>query len=72
LGLRFYEPHTPDHPPPDLSPVVDSCVSSDEDNGLLRILKLREIAVELAGGQERWDSLTSDEMDELLERAEKS
>ena len=34
------------------------------------MLKVREIAIRLAGGEDMWDGLDEDEADDLKERAE--
>lgn len=36
----------------------------------MRILKIREIAIKLAGGEDIWDKLGEDEAERFTERAE--
>jgi len=40
------------------------------DNSLLRLLEIRSQAIELAGGEEKWDDLSEEEADKLMELAE--
>ena len=58
-----FAPRSPDGPPP-----TDSM---EEDPALNRMLKIREIAIRMAGGDDLWDSLDEDETDLFMDRAEK-
>lgn len=58
--IRSLSPQSPDEPPPDF---IESDDDSDDDNDvfLIRFTKIRQMAIDLVGGQERWDILSQDD-----------
>ena len=63
-----FAPRSPEGPPPSNTDITDD--DGDDDAFLVRMLKVREIAIRLAGGEDMWDGLDEDEADDLKERAE--
>ena len=59
----MFAPRSPEGLPPEGG--VD-----EEDASLVRILKIREIAIRMAGGEDLWDELDEDDVDIFKERAE--
>ena len=60
-------PRSPDSPPPDELEDVDEL---DEATRLL--IEQRELAVDLAGGEEAWDALDDEQREQLMHRAEQA
>ena len=69
-------PSSPDLPPPADSapaPAPFAAAADDDDDDdpyLIRTLKLRSMAVSMAGGEEKWDLLDDDTMRKYLDNAE--
>ena len=61
----MFAPHSP-------PPGVETADQEDEsDLYLERILKIREVAIRLAGGEDIWDALDEDDVDIFMELAGK-
>jgi hypothetical protein len=80
---KEFQPHSPDHPPPnyhsngkDEGEITKMNVEEDEEqddeggDAADRILKVSQKAIELAGGQEVWDDLDEETCDAFIELAE--
>ena len=65
----LFAPRSPEGPPP----IDYGSNNGDDDDSvfLARMLKVREVAVRLAGGEDMWDILDEDEADDFKEKAEK-
>ena len=61
----MFAPHSP-------PPGVETADQEDESDPYLeRILKIREVAIRLAGGEDIWDALDEDDVDIFMELAGK-
>ena len=68
----MFAPHSPEGPPPGAGDADTFDEAEDEgDPYLERILKIREVAIRLAGGDDIWDALEEDDVDVFMELAEK-
>jgi hypothetical protein len=77
---KEYQPHSPDHPPPNYHSngkgenitmdVEEDEEQEDEGDAAERILKVSQKAIELAGGQEIWDDLDEETCNAFIELAE--
>ena len=68
----MFAPHSPKGPPPGAGDADTFDEAEDEgDPYLERILKIREVAIRLAGGDDIWDALEEDDVDVFMELAEK-
>ena len=74
-AANSYAPRSPDGPPPGSSSSSSAPFAFTSPGGddafLTRILKVREIAIRLAGGEDIWDELDEDAIDVLKEKAER-
>lgn len=59
-------PVSPDFPPPQPTDQENDNDDYEEDPALLRMLATRAKAVELAGGEEKWESLSEEEVSRLM------
>jgi hypothetical protein len=75
----MFAPRSPEGPPPGSSSMFAPRSPEglppeggvdEEDASLVRILKIREIAIRMAGGEDLWDELDEDDVDIFKERAE--
>ena len=68
----MFAPHSPEGPPPGAGDdTANEEVEDESDPYLERILKIREVAIRLAGGDDIWDALEEDDVDVFMELAEK-
>jgi hypothetical protein len=54
-----FSPQSPDGPPPDI--INDDSDDDDNDFFLIRLTRIRQMAIDIVGGQERWDILSQDD-----------
>ena len=59
----MFAPRSPEGPPPEYG-------ADEDDPFLARTLKIREIAIRMAGGEDLWDELDEDDADIIKEKAE--
>eukprot|EP01038_Epipyxis_sp_PR26KG_P004115 gene4115-5866_t len=66
IASKQTRPRSPDSPPPILSNTNEE---DDDDEEMMRIIQVRNIAIELAGGEDRWNTLEQDETEYYMIQA---